>query len=72
MRYWDGYRWTEHTSPAPPVVPVQPNGRQSMDRAQYVRTQHGHSLVAHIFLGWILLYIPTIYYAISPNHYFHL
>lgn len=54
-----------------PVV-VQQNVRQAADRAQYVRQQHGHSLVKHILFGWILAYIPTIYYAVSPNHYFHL
>jgi hypothetical protein len=37
----------------------------------YVRTQKGHSLILHLIFGWILLYIPTIYFAVSPNHYFH-
>lgn len=41
-------------------------------KVHYVRQQKGHSLTKHILLGWILGYIPTIYYAISPNHYFHL
>ena len=51
--------------------PVQPNVKQSRDKAQYVRQQTGHSLVKHIFLGWMLFYVPTLYYAVSPNHYFH-
>jgi hypothetical protein len=37
----------------------------------YVRTQKGHSLILHLIFGWILLYIPTIYFAVSPNHYYH-
>jgi hypothetical protein len=45
--------------------------RQSRDRAQYVRQQKGHSLTMHLLFGWIVLYIPTIYYSASPNHYWH-
>lgn len=85
QRYWDGAQWTGHTAPqaVPPAmayqqpmyggypVPVQPNVRQSMDRAQYVRNQTGHSIILHALFGWALAYIPTIYYAFSPNHYFH-
>lgn len=41
-------------------------------KAHYVRQQTAHSLTKHILLGWILGYIPTIYYALSPNHYFKL
>jgi hypothetical protein len=82
-RYWDGHQWTSHTAPLPAqgyapqgyapqgYVPVQPNVRQSRDRAQYVRQQTGHSIIKHVLFGWALLWIPTIYYAVSPNHYFH-
>lgn len=45
--------------------------KKAMDGAQYVRQQTGHSLIKHLLLGWMVLYIPTIYYAFSPNHYFH-
>lgn len=45
-----------------------PRGR---DGAQYVREQKGHSLIVHLFLGWILLYIPTVYFTVSKNHYWH-
>jgi uncharacterized protein DUF2510 len=60
------------TSPytQPPVF-VQPNVRQARDRAQYTRGQKGHSIIRHLLFGWMVLYIPTIYYAVSPNHYFH-
>ena len=37
----------------------------------YNRQQKGHSLTKHLLLGWMVAYIPTIYYAVSPNHYFH-
>jgi hypothetical protein len=85
-RFWDGNGWTEHTAPPPPPgqvaapapspgyhqpFPVQPNVRQARDRAQYNRQQTGHSIIKHVLLGGFLLWIPTIYYAISPNHYFH-
>lgn len=53
----------------PPVVEV--NVKKARDRAQYVRQQKGHSITAHLLLGWIVLYIPAIYYTCSPNHYWH-
>lgn len=37
----------------------------------YTRQQKGHSIVLHLCLGWVVLWIPTIYYAVSPNHYWH-
>lgn len=53
-----------------PVVNV--DVRQAADRAQYVRQQTGHSILLHLFFGWILLWIPAIYYTVSPNHYWHI
>ena len=47
-------------------------GRQARDRAQYVRTQKGHSLTLHLLLGAFVLWIPAIYYTVSPNHYWHI
>ena len=38
---------------------------------QRVRQQRGHSLTKHLLLGWVVLYVPTIYYAVSKDHYFH-
>ncbi len=38
-----------------------------------VRVKSGHSLLLHLLLvGPLTLYIPTIYYTVSPNHYWHL
>ena len=51
---------------------MQPTQRNSRDGANYVRVQKGHSLVLHLLFGGILLYIPTIYFAVSPNHYWHI
>jgi hypothetical protein len=46
--------------------------KQARDRAQYVRQQKGHSLILWLFLwGPMTLWIPTIYFAASPNHYWH-
>lgn len=70
VRWWDGQQWGQQ-APAQQPVPVQPDVRQARDRAQYVRQQQGHSIIKHLLFGWVLLWIPTIYYAISPNHYFH-
>lgn len=47
--------------------------RHARDGANYVRQQKGHSLILWLFiLGPITLWIPTVYYAVSPNHYWHL
>lgn len=38
----------------------------------YVRQQKGHSLILWGFLCMIVIGIPwTIYYTVSPNHYWH-
>lgn len=77
QRYWDGINWTDHVAPlvdaAPAPAPAQaPVGRTANGmQVLYNRQQKGHSLTKHLLLGWALLYIPTIYYAASPNHYFH-
>ena len=31
----------------------------------------GHSIVLHVLFGMFVLWIPTVYYALSPRHYFH-
>lgn len=41
------------------------------EKVQYTRQQKGHSVLLHIFFGWILLWIPAIYYTVSKNHYWH-
>ena len=39
---------------------------------QYVRQQKGHSILKHLIFGGFVLWIPTVYYTVSPNHYWHL
>lgn len=56
-----------------PAVQVEVPVRQARDRAQYVRQQKGHSWVVWwLLLGPITLWIPTVYYSFSPNHYWHI
>lgn len=31
----------------------------------------GHSIILHILFGWIVMYIPAIYYTFSKKHYWH-
>lgn len=45
--------------------------RQARDGAVYNREQKGHSLTKHLLFGWVVLWIPTIYYAFSPRHFWH-
>lgn len=54
---------------------MNPERRNARDGANYVRIQQGHSVLLHIALAFLTAcfsLIWTIYYAISPNHYFHL
>lgn len=47
--------------------------RQARDRAQYVRQQKGHSFILEwLVLGIFTVWIRPLYFAFSPNHYFHL
>lgn len=42
------------------------------DKAVYTRQQKGHSLILNLLLiGPLTLFITTIYYSVSPNHYWH-
>ena len=47
------------------------NTLKGRDNAVYMRQQKGHSLTKHLLLGVFVLWIPTVYYAVSKNHYFH-
>lgn len=77
LRWWDGYQWGQYAPPAQPTHPqpiahMQYAGRTANNMpVSYTRKQTGHSITKHLLLGWIVLYIPTIYFAVSPNHYFH-
>lgn len=51
---------------------MRPTTRNARDGANYVRVQKGHSVVLHLLFGWMALYTLTLYYIISPNHYWHL
>jgi hypothetical protein len=51
-------------------VPVD-TARKARDKAVYTRQQKGHSLTLFLLLDWITLYMRTIYYSVSPNHYWH-
>lgn len=68
QQYWSGTGWAEHYAPAA----QQPTARTANGMGvSYVRGQHGHSLILWILFGGILLWIPAIYYSVSPNHYWH-
>lgn len=54
-----------------PAVQKAVRIKQARDRAQYTRVQKGHSLILHLTLGALVLWIPAIYYSVSPNHYWH-
>jgi hypothetical protein len=68
-RWFDGTQWTGAYQPA--QAAQQAPQKQAKDRAVYTRQQKGHSLTLFILVDWITLYIRTIYYSVSPNHYWH-
>jgi len=45
--------------------------KQAQDGANYTRQQKGHSITLHLLFGVFVLWVPTIYFAASPNHFFH-
>lgn len=75
QRWWDGSAWQMYAPDAPSpqhtAGPMTASKLNVKREVQYTRQQHGHSLTKLILIDWITLYIRTIYYACSPNHYFH-
>lgn len=74
QRWWDGTQWTNTFAPVAQVNTAGPLTAGSLDvkrEVSYVRQQKGHSLILHLTLGALVLWIPAIYYTISPNHYWH-
>lgn len=76
QRWFDGTQWTDVYAPVPNQSPhhAGPISSANLDvqrKVVYNRQQKGHSLTKHLLLGVFVLFIPTIYYAVSPNHYFH-
>ena len=81
QRWFDGSEWTDHYQSAPStpqainVIVPSPAGdesRKARDKAVYTRQQKGHSLILNLLvIGPLTLWITTIYYTASPNHYWH-
>lgn len=73
-RWWDGAQWSSHYRPKPEVAPSRgpmTHGALEVERkVSYVRQQTAHSFTKHLLFGWLLLWIPSIYFAVSPNHYY--
>lgn len=62
----------QHVAASVPAPKKAKDVKVARDRAQYVRQQKGHSLLLWLFvLGPVTLWIPTVYYSCSPNHYWH-
>lgn len=67
----EAIRQANYPAPQPAPQPATKPVKQARDRAQYVRQQTGHSLILHLTVGALALWIPALYVTISPNHYWH-
>ena len=47
-------------------------GREYQEAEAKQLAPKGHSILLHFLFGWILCYIPTIYYTFSKKHYWHI
>jgi hypothetical protein len=54
-----------------PTGPMTSGNLNVKREVVYTRPQKGHSIIFHILLGGFVLWIPSIYFAVSPNHYYH-
>lgn len=57
-----------------PPAPYPQQGFQGRPGPQYVRQQQGHSMIKHVVVACCTcgMSLPiTLYYSMSPNHYFH-
>ncbi|MDQ0612781.1 hypothetical protein QF046_000422 [Microbacterium sp. W4I4] len=76
QRWYDGVQWTDHFAPTP-VQPMHTMGPMTSSQlnvkreVSYVRPQQGHSIVMHLLLGVLVVWINVIYISVSPNHYWH-
>lgn len=75
QRWWDGAAWQMYAPEAPapqnttgPATAAKLNVKREV---VYNRQQKGHSLTKHLLLGCFVVWIPAIYYTVSPNHYWH-
>lgn len=48
------------------------SSRKTQKLAQPVEQRQGHSIILWILFGGIVVWIPAIYYTISPNHNWHI
>ena len=47
-------------------------GREYQEAEAKRLAPKGHSILLHLLFGWILYYIPAIYYTFSKKHYWHI
>lgn len=75
QRWWDGTKWTENFQPAPAAThttgPATAASLNVKREVSYVREQKGHSIIIHLLISPLLLFINLIYITASPNHYWH-
>lgn len=47
-------------------------GREYQEREASRLAPKGHSIILHLLFGWILFYLPAVYYTLSKKHYWHI
>ena len=51
---------------------INKTGREYQEAEAKRLAPKGHSILLHLLFGWILCYVPTIYYTFSKKHYWHI
>lgn len=47
------------------------DGLTKTNQVTYVRQQKGHSIILHLLLGCLCLWINVIFISVSKNHFWH-
>lgn len=69
-QYQQGYPPQQYP-PQYQQYPPQYQSVQIINQQNGIGTE-GHSFLLHLCFGWILFWIPSLYYLVSPKHHYHL
>lgn len=71
LQYQQGYPPQQYPPQYQQGYPPQYQSVQIINQQNGIGTE-GHSFLLHLCFGWILFWIPSLYYLVSPKHHYHL